>query len=169
MTDILVVEDTPESQTFIRAVLAKQCTVHVVSTGEEGLQLAHNLKPDAIILDVSLPGIDGYEVCRRLKASEQTANIPVVFLSAHADVSEHLKGFEAGGDDYLIKPCEPKTLRAKIRVLLRYRDDLQDLKQQYKKATEVAHIAMAGSTRITLCTSVHPSTTQNETLNNQHS
>ena len=119
MTEVLIVEDTPESQTFIRTVLAKHCTVHVASTGEEGLQLAKNLQPDAIILDVNLPGIDGYEVCRRLKASEQTANIPVVFLSAHSDVDERMKGFEAGGDDYLSKPFHLKELLLRVAAILR--------------------------------------------------
>ena len=150
MTDILVVEDTPESQAFIRAVLSKKYTMHVASSGEEGLQLANSIKPEAIILDVNLPGIDGYEVCRRLKASADTGNIPIVFLSANSDVDERMQGFEAGGDDYLVKPCEPKTLRAKIEVLLRYRDNLQNLKQQYKQATEVANIAMAGSSELGL-------------------
>lgn len=146
--NILAIDDEPLTQNFIQQVLKKEHEVHIASNGRNGLKLASDLKPELIILDVNMPGMNGYEVCQQLKQDPALADIPVMFLSAHADTEEQLKGYAAGGNDYLIKPCEAATLRAKVKVMLRYRDQSEKLNRQYQDAEKTAHIAMLGSSEI---------------------
>jgi len=145
---ILAIDDEILTQTFIQQVLKGEHQVHIASAGEEGIHLAAELLPDIIILDVKMPGMDGYTVCQKLKEDSKTCDIPVLFLSAHTNIEEQLQGYAAGGDDYLVKPCEPETLRAKVNVMLRFRDQSRLLKQQYTEAQKTAHIAMLGSSEI---------------------
>ncbi len=145
---ILAIDDEHLTQVFIQKILEKEHQIHLTSDGLHGIQLATELKPDIIILDVKMPGMDGYQVCKSLKQNAESSDIPVLFLSAHADTNEQMQGYAAGGDDYLIKPCEPETLRAKVKVMLRYRDQRHILKQQYVEAQKTAHIAMMGSSEI---------------------
>lgn len=145
---ILAIDDEPLTQNFIQQVLKKEHAIELASNGQDGLKLAAEQQPDLIILDVNMPGMNGYEVCTQLKQNPATANIPVLFLSAHTDTEEQLKGYEAGGDDYLIKPCEPETLRAKVMVMSRYRTEQEKLNARYQDAEKTAHIAMAGSSEI---------------------
>lgn len=147
---ILAIDDEQLTQTFIKHVLDKDHTLHLASNGEEGIRLANELRPDMIILDVRMPGMDGYTVCKKLKQDPATAEIPVLFLSANTDITEQMQGYAAGGDDYLVKPCEPETLRAKVNVMLRFRDNQATLKQQFSDAQKTAHIAMLGSSEIGL-------------------
>jgi len=145
---ILAVDDEVLTQTLIQKVLEKEHQIHIATTGEQGLQLATELKPDIIILDVDMPGMDGYEVCKKLKQDAATADIPVLFLACHADTKEQMRGFAVGGDDYLIKPCKPEALRAKVNVMRHYRDQQVALKQDYNEAQKMAQLAMIGSSEI---------------------
>lgn len=116
-TRILVVEDDPDLRAVLGVLLASEgYEVSEAAEGERGLELANGLQPALVVLDVDLPGINGVEVCRRLR---QTSNVPVLFLTAASSEIDELVGFAAGGDDYIAKPFAPHVLIARIQALLR--------------------------------------------------
>jgi DNA-binding response OmpR family regulator len=86
--------------------------------GEEALAAALEHEPDAIVLDVMMPRLDGYEVCRRLRADERTARTPVILLTSRAQEADVATGFDAGADDYVTKPFSPNELQARVRAIL---------------------------------------------------
>lgn len=117
---ILVVDDEVDIQELIRYNLKKDgFSVHTVGTGEDALTAANDLRPDAIVLDLMLPGIDGTQVCRRLKADTATRDIPIVMLTAKSEDADIVAGLEIGADDYVTKPFSPKVLIARLRAALR--------------------------------------------------
>ena len=119
---ILIIEDNPSNLKVIVAYLEEtDFDCMVARTGERGLELAGLEPPDLILLDVLMPGIDGFEVCRRLKADETTRNIPVLFMTALTSVEDKVKGLEAGGVDYLTKPIQQEELLARINTHLEFR------------------------------------------------
>ena len=146
--DILIVDDDKFSQKVIGNTFKDEFSTHFASDGEEGLQKAKEVKPDLIILDVEMPGLTGYEVCAQLKQDPVTKQVPIVFLSGNGSLRDKMQGYEVGGDDYLIKPFEPEALSAKIKVLLKYRDQTKELHQQYEVAQKTANIAMSGSSEL---------------------
>ena len=148
--DILVIDDDKFAQKMVARDLDRVYTLHVANNGEEGLARAAELNPDLIILDIEMPGINGYEVCDQLRHNAKTKDIPVIFLSSLATLRDRMQGYEAGGDDYFVKPFEPETLMARINVLVRYRDSQRELQQRYKEAQKTAHIAMTGSSELGL-------------------
>ena len=114
---ILVVDDTPGSIGVVQAVLEKAgYRVAIATSGEKALQRAALVMPNLILLDVLMPGLDGYETCRRLKAQEATRDIPVIFLSGLTETFDKVKGFGLGAVDYLIKPVAPEELLARVRT-----------------------------------------------------
>jgi two-component system response regulator RegX3 len=116
---ILVVDDEPSITEFVSYNLKKEgYEVAVASDGDEALALAKREPFDLVVLDVMLPGIDGYEVCRRLRAESE---IPVLFLSARDTELDKVVGLEIGGDDYLAKPFGVRELQARVKALLRRR------------------------------------------------
>ncbi len=121
---ILVVDDEVDIQELIRYNLKKDgFAVQAVGTGEDALAAATDLRPDAIILDLMLPGIDGTEVCRRLKSDSATRGIPVVMLTAKSEDADIVAGLEIGADDYVTKPFSPKVLIARVRAAIRKKRD----------------------------------------------
>ena len=88
------------------------------TNGEDGLALAESEQPDLIILDITMPGLDGLTVCGRLKKSDATANIPILMLTARCDVEDVNKAMTVGADDYIVKPYDPTVLQTKIRLAL---------------------------------------------------
>jgi len=145
---ILAIDDDKISQKFIlRAVKDEYETISVYN-GEDGLKAANDEKPDLILLDVEMPGMNGYEVCDQLKQSDATKQIPVVFLSGHSSLRERMQGFEVGGDDYVVKPFVAEDLRAKLAVLTKYRDRSLDLENQVSEAQKTAFTAMTGSSEL---------------------
>lgn len=117
---ILVVDDEVDIQELIRYNLKKDgFAVHTVGTGEDALKAAGDLQPDAIILDLMLPGINGTQVCQALKNDETTRAIPVIMLTAKSEESDIVEGLETGADDYVTKPFSPKVLIARLRTALR--------------------------------------------------
>lgn len=107
---VLVVEDNPDNMTTIRAVLGNRLQVSGAADGETGLEMASELLPDLILLDMSLPGMDGFEAVKRLKANEATAAVPVIALTAQAMKGDRERIIAAGCDDYIAKPIDPETI-----------------------------------------------------------
>jgi DNA-binding NtrC family response regulator len=138
--DILVVDDTPANLRLLTDLLAKHgYRVRPASDGALALKSVAAKTPDLILLDISMPDLDGYEVCRRLKADEQNRRIPVIFISAFGDTQQKVIGFEAGGVDYITKPFEAEEVLARVRTHLQLRraeelqrafEEIQRLKAQ---------------------------------------
>src|SRR5436305_437 len=119
MPKILLVEDNEMNRDMLsRRLQRKGYDVVIAVDGEEGLQLAQQETPDIVLMDMSLPVLDGWEATRRLKAQEQTGAIPVIALTAHAMAGDREKALEAGCDDYDTKPIELPRLLGKIEALL---------------------------------------------------
>jgi two-component system response regulator MprA len=119
MLKILVVEDEPGIADFVRrGLLQNGFEVEVASTGSEGLEAVHLIKPDLVVLDLTLPDVDGIDVCRRLRAE---SDVGIMILTARQAIGERVRGLEAGADDYLPKPFAFEELLARIRAVLRRR------------------------------------------------
>jgi putative two-component system response regulator len=137
---VLIVDDTPENLTIMNGLLKDAYRTKVANNGERALKLATaEPRPDLVLLDIMMPGMDGYEVCRRLKADATTHEIPVIFLTAKAQVEDESRGFEVGCVDYITKPISPPIVLARVRTHLALKaaaDFLRD-KNEYL-AAEVA-------------------------------
>ena len=121
---ILIVDDEEDVLELVRYNLAKEgYAVIAAETGERALTQAHAKGPDLVILDLMLPGIDGLEVCKQLKAEPKTRHIPIIMLTAKGEESDIVTGLELGADDYVTKPFSPKVLIARVRRTLRRRVD----------------------------------------------
>jgi CheY-like chemotaxis protein len=119
MPRILLVEDNELNRDMLsRRLMRRGYQVDLAADGKEGLQMAESITPDLILLDLSLPGMDGWEVLRQLKQHPRMKNIPVVALTAHALVTDRNRALEAGFDDYDIKPVEMPRLLKKMETLL---------------------------------------------------
>jgi putative two-component system response regulator len=140
---ILVVDDVPENLTVLSTLLAPRYRVRVATSGARALDLATTgTPPDLVLLDVMMPGLDGYEVCARLKADARTRDVPVIFLTAKSDVEDEARGLDAGAVDYITKPISPPIVLARVRTHLALKasaDFLRD-KSAYLE-TEVARRA----------------------------
>jgi two-component system, OmpR family, alkaline phosphatase synthesis response regulator PhoP len=120
MTRILVVEDDRDIGDLVTRYLEKaDYVVELLSSGREALRALTERPPDLMILDLMLPQVDGLEICRAARASEHTAAIPIIMLTARAEESERIVGLELGADDYIAKPFSPSELVARVRALLR--------------------------------------------------
>ena len=117
---ILVVDDEPDILELIRYNLTRNnYDMTGVASGEEAFASVRTSPPDLVVLDLMLPGVDGLEVCRRLKNDGRTADIPVIILSAKGEEADVVTGLELGADDYLTKPFSPRVLLARIKAVLR--------------------------------------------------
>jgi two-component system alkaline phosphatase synthesis response regulator PhoP len=119
-TRVLIVEDDPDIARLVAHYLEKAgFTAERVANGRDALDALAARVPDALVLDLMLPLMDGLEVCRRVRANAKTAAIPIVMLTARGEESERISGLELGADDYLAKPFSPNELVARVRALLR--------------------------------------------------
>ncbi len=132
--EVLIVEDTAESLALLSQLMNKAGhTVRQAQDGEMALISVTSRKPDLILLDINMPGIDGFEVCRRLKASEETSGIPVVFLSARQDLDARVEGLKLGAVDYIGKPYDPEEVIQRVRINL----ELYNLKNKLEDMCEL--------------------------------
>jgi putative two-component system response regulator len=116
---VLVVDDTPDNLALMSSLLKDRYRVKVANHGERGLRIAAtDPAPDLILLDIMMPDIDGYEVCRRLKADPRTRDIPVIFLTAKSEVDDETQGLALGAADYITKPVSPPILLARVETHL---------------------------------------------------
>lgn len=128
---ILVVDDTPENIHIIGSVFKDIYRVKAATSGERAVQIANSdEQPDLILLDIMMPGIDGYETIRRLKANERTAEIPVIFLTAKTEIEYERTGFDLGAVDYITKPINPSILFARVDTHLSLKKARDMLKRQ---------------------------------------
>lgn len=112
---ILIVDDTPENLEILGIILNEAgFKISVATNGKQAIAVARAKPPDLILMDVMMPGIDGYETCEKLKADPLTAHIPVIFLTARSGGNEVIRGFEAGGLDYVIRPFNTSELLARV-------------------------------------------------------
>ena len=119
-TRILIVEDDPDIAQLVARYLEKAAfETDRAASGRDALQMIAAHAPALVVLDLMLPHVDGLEICRRLRADEKTAAIPIIMLTARAEESERIVGLELGADDYLAKPFSPNELVARVRALLR--------------------------------------------------
>lgn len=116
---VLIVEDEPDIMELVEVTLEiDQYRILKAVDGEAGLNLATQARPDLILLDIMLPKIDGYEICRRIKSDAKTSMIPVIMLSAFGQKHEIEEGYKVKADDYIVKPFEPSKLRLRIKKIL---------------------------------------------------
>src|SRR5690349_18206712 len=122
-TKILVVEDEADVARLIQHSLERTgtMTVDAVASGAAALKAVADAPPDLMVLDLNLPGLDGADVCRALRAKPATASLPIIMLTARTDESDRVLGLDLGADDYLTKPFSPRELAARIRAVLRRR------------------------------------------------
>jgi two-component system cell cycle sensor histidine kinase/response regulator CckA len=134
---VLIVDDQPEDmQVLISSLQACGLAILVAQQGEHAIDLAEQFTPDVILLDVLMPGMDGFETCRRLRACEATHAIPIIFMLASSETVDQAKGFEVGGMDYLTKPFQPREVMARVTAYLTIRKLQQQLQEQQTLVAE---------------------------------
>lgn len=115
----MAVDDDPINLFLLNEFLENEYEVKLVSLGEEALDEIPNFKPEIILLDIMMPGLDGYQVCSKIRENSGNDNIKVLFLSAKESLNDRLHGYECGADDFITKPFNHDELLAKIRIFLR--------------------------------------------------
>jgi putative two-component system response regulator len=144
---ILIVDDSPDSVLLLSSMLKSTYRIKVAIDGEKALAIAEGDEvPDLVLLDVVMPGMDGYEVCRKLKQNPKTAELPVIFLTSKSDDMDEERGLELGAEDYIVKPPSPPIVLARIRTHLRLksvRDFLKD-KNEFLEAEVVRRTKEVG-------------------------
>jgi putative two-component system response regulator len=145
---VLIVDDTPVNLEILIEALSDEYTVRVATDGMAALANVRQSPPDAILLDVMMPGLDGFEVCRKLKANPATRDIPVIFLTALTDFTGEGWGLGLGAVDYIYKPFNPEIVKARLRIqleLMEYRNDLKRLvKTRTSELEDARRAAIAG-------------------------
>ncbi len=124
---ILIVDDSPENIAVLNNILKEDYTIKIATNGENAISLIKRYDlPDIILLDIIMPGIDGYEVCRQIKAEKNSSDIPVIFISSRDDIEDEEKGFQIGAVDYITKPVRPSIVKARVKnhLLIKQQRDL---------------------------------------------
>lgn len=147
---ILVVDDAPDNLKLLERLLGKQgYRIQICQSGREALQIVSRLRPTLIILDIIMPEMDGYEVCRQLRLNSRTKDIPIIFLSAMDKTEDIVRGFQLGASDYITKPVNPAELYARIFNHI-------ELNRLKKEINEAAFRIEALIERLTAAESVFP-------------
>ena len=143
---VVIIDDSPSNITLLRAYLGQDFAVRFATDGEAGIAVVRKEKPDLVLLDINMPGLDGYEVCGRLKGDPETRDIPVIFVTAQNEVADEAQGLALGAVDYITKPVTPAIVRARAKVhveLKRFREQkVQELADRLSLATKAAGIGV---------------------------
>ena len=115
---ILIVDDAPENINMLHGILGSDFRVKFALNGEKALEIAFKNPPDLILLDIMMPGMDGYEVCRRLKSADATKKIPIIFVTAKAESKDEKRGFQLGAAAYIKKPFKDTIVRELVKAHL---------------------------------------------------
>jgi DNA-binding response OmpR family regulator len=145
---ILIVDDEPLNLEIIKEILEDKYDLCFATNGEDCLRIAPQLQPELILLDISMPGMSGYEVCKQLKGDRRTQDIQVTFVSALDTLADRLAGYEVGGDDYITKPFDTKELLKKVQVALRNKEMQRHLQRNADKAMQTAMTAITSTNEI---------------------
>ena len=138
---ILVIDDEKDILDLVEYNLKQNgYKVHCIATGEEVMEATANFKPDLILLDLMLPGVDGFDVCKDLKSQPDTREIPVIMLTAKSEDIDVVTGLELGADDYITKPFSPRVLIARVRAILRKRKKTTDVEKASNKIIQAYDI-----------------------------
>jgi phosphoserine phosphatase RsbU/P len=141
---ILIVDDIKANIDILVEALKGQYKLSIAMNGENALANIEKNIPDLVLLDIVMPGIDGYEVCRRLRAAERTREIPIMFLSSLEDVKDKARGFELGANDYLTKPFEILEVQARVRSLLKAKAYADAVRQAMERDLSIAREIQMG-------------------------
>ncbi len=140
---ILVIDDEKDILDLVEYNLKQNgYKVTCVATGEEALDAARSFKPDLILLDLMLPGVDGFDVCKDLKSQPDTQEIPVIMLTAKSEDIDVVTGLELGADDYITKPFSPRVLIARVRAILRKKNKLSEAQKTGDKIIRIQDIVI---------------------------
>lgn len=149
-TYILGVDDEPTNRMILEEIFENKIELVCVESGQACLNSVAERKPDLLLLDVSMPGMSGLEVCKTLRANSDTTDLPIIFVSALGSADERLAGYEAGGDDYISKPFVPKELLAKVEVTVKQHNAKRELKESSGYAMQTAMTAMTNAAELGL-------------------
>lgn len=135
---ILIVDDSPENIDLLNVILGQEYRIKAALNGEKAIEIASNAKdlPDLILMDIMMPGLDGYSVCRHLKTDDLTRKIPIIFVSALGEATDEKQGFDVGGVDYITKPVVAATVRARVKTHLSLYDQNRALEEKVRERTE---------------------------------
>ena len=148
---ILIIDDEPFNIEIIQHFLSDSYTLIAAENGESGLQILENDQAiEIILLDVSMPNMSGYEVCKRIRANNSWDNTAIIFVSACGSIDERMEGYKSGGDDYLVKPFEKDELKVKLQLISRYKNDKKQLNNSLQYATNTAMESMTGNSEMGL-------------------
>ncbi len=137
---ILIVDDTPSNVKLLSMMLAQKYDIRTVINGSQALAEVKIVIPDLILLDIQMPDIDGYEVCKKLKANQNTRDIPIIFISGLDEVLDKVKAFEVGGVDYVTKPFQVKEVLARVQNQITIRQLQKQLQAQNLELQRLVHI-----------------------------
>ena len=138
---ILIIDDQPANLKVLLSLLREEgYGVRIAENGERGLQVLERIQPDIILLDVMMPGMDGFTTCKKIKENPETAEIPVIFMTALDSVEDKVAGFEAGGVDYITKPFQQVEVLARIRTHLALRRKQQELEEALEEIRKLSGI-----------------------------
>ena len=126
---VLAVDDTPENLDVVKGILSAEYIVKAATSGPMALKIAEKQPPDLILLDIMMPDMDGYEVCRQLKENEQTRDVPIIFLTAMDQTTDEARGFELGAADYMTKPVNPPILQARVATHLALKSSMDEIRK----------------------------------------
>jgi putative two-component system response regulator len=136
---ILAVDDTPENLDVLVETLKEDYQIKAATNGEMALKIVKSSPPDIILLDIMMPDMDGYEVCRRLKDDYTTRDIPIIFITAKIGIEDELKGLELGAIDYITKPISPPIVKARLKTHLALHDQNRELDRKVREQTQLLH------------------------------
>src|SRR3982751_5787337 len=141
---VLLVDDAKANLDILVEGLKADHKLSLATSGEAALRVAASTSPDLVLLDIVMPGIDGYEVCRRLREMPETADVPIIFLSSLEEVQNKTRGFEVGANDYVTKPFDMLEVRARVRSLLKAKAYSDAVKEQMASELRIAREIQMG-------------------------